>query len=97
MVSERITAWRQAHPRATLTEIEAAVDAQLSAIRAGLISDAAQAQESSGRPVCPACGVAMHRGERRPIRLATDHGGEIDLTAQHWVCPSCGTGFSPPA
>jgi hypothetical protein len=35
--------WRQAHPRATLAEIEAAVDERLARVRARLIEDVALA------------------------------------------------------
>src|SRR5215212_8049531 len=59
--------WRVAHPRATLSELEAALDARLAVMRARLLEDAALASAAAdlaalppeARPRCPTCGGAM--------------------------------------
>jgi hypothetical protein len=38
-------AWRQAHPKATLAEIEQAVDEQITQLRASMIEEVAQAHD----------------------------------------------------
>jgi len=60
-------AWRLAHPRATLTEIEDALDRQWAVARARLVTEAALASAAADlrpvpppeRPRCPTCGGAM--------------------------------------
>ncbi|HEX6483460.1 MAG TPA: hypothetical protein VF043_31830 [Ktedonobacteraceae bacterium] len=59
-----MTQWRQEHPQATWAEIEAAVDAQITPLRAQLLEDLVgmgQGQEWSERPPverprCATCG-----------------------------------------
>ena len=54
--------WRLEHPKATLEEIEAALDARLSRLRAQMLQDEAQASDAAEwaqappaeRPLCPA-------------------------------------------
>src|SRR5215203_5169119 len=50
--------WREAHPTASLTEIEAAVDAEFAGLRARVVADAAVASAAAvptaaARPTCP--------------------------------------------
>src|SRR5437879_2987743 len=59
-----VAQWRQKHPKATLAQIERAVDEQMNRLRAQLIEEAAQLGEvasdhgSQGR-VCEQCGQAL--------------------------------------
>jgi uncharacterized protein with PIN domain len=85
-----------AHPEATLREIEHAVDQQLSTDRAALIAEAAQQAGSLEPPDCPTCGGVMHRDGKRAIRQLTAHQGEVWLEGQTWRCPACGAGLFPP-
>jgi hypothetical protein len=62
--------WRQAHPTATWTEIEAAVDAQLGPLRAQLVGETAVASDATDL-----------RGERRRNCANTQpdtDGGRLD-------------------
>jgi hypothetical protein len=96
--------WRVAHPRATLTEIEAALDARLDALRARMLADVALASAAADvsslpaevRPVCPACGQALqaHGLEERTVITQGDQ--PLTLTRSRAVCPTCGTGLFPP-
>lgn len=96
--------WRVQHPRATLREIETAVDERLSALRARMLQDAAQASEEAQwshasqeeRPVCPQCGTPLVARGTHQRRLQTSGGREITLQRSYGVCPGCGTGLFPP-
>ena len=88
--------WRAAHPQATLAEIEHAVDEQLSAYRAALITQAATAPVPDASPRCAACGTGLIRAGTRSRHLRTAHGGELTFTEPAWRCPACGAGLFPP-
>jgi len=92
-----IQAWRTAHPRATLTQIEQAVDRRLAAARARLVEGAALAGAVEATPSpCPDCGGAMTWEGARTRRVTTTHDEGIALTRRYARCPRCGTGLSPP-
>jgi len=95
-------AWRAQHPRATLYEIEAEVEARLGAARSRLLEAAAVAgpdadpSEGDERPICPGCGATMHWDGTRPRRLTTSHNRDVTLTRRYARCPRCGAGLFPP-
>ncbi len=66
-----VAQWRAAHPKATLAEIEQAVDEQMNRLRARMIEQAAQASaaaesEASQGLVCEQCGQPLQaRGKAR--------------------------------
>ena len=102
--SESMAQWRREHPRATLTEIEDALDERLDALRARMLEETVLASEAAAfaganeaeRPGCPACGeglVSLGTAERR---LLTDGGREVRLRRGYGRCPSCGTELFPP-
>lgn len=107
-LSEEIVAgiqdWRLQHPKATLREIEAAIDERLAALRArmwqdvALASQAADVRQTSAadRPRCPHCGSAVEpRGPRE--RPMTTHQGQTRRLQRSYVrCPACQVGFFPP-
>jgi RNA polymerase-binding transcription factor DksA len=94
--------WRLQHPRATLREIEAALDERLARLRARMLEDAALASAAAdwateeAVPVCPECGSRLQaRGEHR--RTLQTHGGQtLTLDREYGVCPTCGGGLFPP-
>lgn len=96
--------WRQQHPRATLREIEAAVDERLNVARAHLIEDLALTSRAANlsdkqlgeRPRCPDCGTVLEsRGRQR--RSVQVHGGHaLELEREYAACPVCQTGLFPP-
>jgi YgiT-type zinc finger domain-containing protein len=94
--------WRQQQPKATLAEIEQAVDERLADLRARLVQDAALASASTDptaggdRPHCPECGAPMHLEGVRTRHLRTTHERDIALTRPYARCPVCGTGVFPP-
>ncbi len=91
--------WRDAHPRATFDEIEAAVDAEMQRVRAQLVTEAAgrvgNGSDAVGA-VCPTCGQRLHaRGNRtRTVTVAGEQ--VVTLTRAYMVCSGCGTGLFPP-
>lgn len=96
--------WRLAHPRATLTEIELALDARLATVRARMLRDVALASAAadvhttppSERPACPACGHALTAHGMEERTLTTQGDQSITLRRSRAVCPACGTGLFPP-
>jgi ribosomal protein S27AE len=96
--------WRQAHPRATLTEIEAALDSRWAVARARLVADAALARAQADlralpwaeRPRCPDCGVVLEARGQEVRQVTTTHEQPVTLTRHRAVCPACGTGLFPP-
>ena len=92
--------WRQAHPKATWAEIEAAVEAQLGPLRAALLRDTAMASEATDlggeRPTCPACGERLVAAGARRRRLRGEQDAPIALARTYARCPRCGTGLFPP-
>jgi NADH pyrophosphatase NudC (nudix superfamily) len=95
--------WRVQHPRATLREIERALDERMAKMRVRMLTDAAMASEvadiaeigETRRPVCPECGQAVEaRGKQE--RLLTSQANQIvRLERSYAVCPQCGAGFFP--
>ena len=96
--------WRAQHPRATLREIEAAIDERLSLLRARLLQDVAQASDrahwrqasAEERPCCAACGTPLQPRGSHQRRLQTSGGRQITLARSYGACPTCGAGLFPP-
>lgn len=94
--------WRQTHPRATLAEIESAVDEQMNQLRASMIEEVAQAspleQTAKGQreSQCPQCGQRMQARGKHQRRLQTQGGQAVTLIRQYQSCPFCGYSFFPP-
>ena len=96
--------WRLQHPRATLSEIEAALDSRWAVARARLVADAALASAAAdlralppeARPRCPDCGAAMEARGQAVRHLTTTHEQPLTLTRHRAVCPACGAGLFPP-
>lgn len=96
--------WRLAHPKATLAEIEAAVDERLAPMRARMVERmtlASQAADIAGRPVgerarCPRCGAELRPRGKKTRRVVTQGGQELRLERDYGECPVCTAGFFPP-
>jgi hypothetical protein len=98
-----MTQWRQQHPKASLREIEEAVDERINQLRAQLIEDVvlmgqtqAWTQQPQGeRPRCATCDQPLSmRGEQTRF-LQTTGGEAIKLRRPYGTCPQCGEGFFP--
>jgi predicted RNA-binding Zn-ribbon protein involved in translation (DUF1610 family) len=96
--------WRGQHPRATLSEIETALDERLAHVRARMLQDTALASAATDlsvlpaeeRPRCPDCGQVLEaRGqEERTLRTTDDR--PVTLRRSYAHCPACGAGLFPP-
>jgi hypothetical protein len=103
-VAQEVATWRRAHPRATLTEIELAVEAAVSRLQGRLVEDLANgagAASAGERPACPHCGGPMvQRGRHKREVLLARRATPLPLEREYWGCrvPSgrCGAGLSPP-
>ena len=82
-----VAQWRAAHPKATLAEIEEAVDEQMNRLRARMIEQSAQASaaaesEVSQGLVCEQCGQPLQaRGKAR--RKWQTQGGKAGGSGTH--------------
>jgi RNase P subunit RPR2 len=102
-VQSEVKAWRLQHPRATFSEMEAALDERLDKQRARMLEDMALASEVSDlslvppeeRPTCPHCGVPLSPRGKGERRLQTEGDQEITLKRSYGVCPTCKVGFFP--
>ena len=99
-----IKEWRLQHPRATLTEIEQAMDGLWGRARARFLQDVALASEAremgnipeEGGSRCPACGHLLESRGQKIRSLTTHYEQRINLKRSYGVCPACGTGLFPP-
>jgi ribosomal protein S27AE len=101
---EQVQTWRRAHPRATFAEIEAALDAQLRALRAEMLTDLV-ASDAAGqvagrptqeRPGCPECGAAVVSLGQRTRQVLVDGDHPVAVSRAYTRCPRCGAGHFPP-
>lgn len=96
--------WRGQHPRATLREIEAALDERLARVRARMLQDTALASAATDvsqlpeeeRPRCPECGHALEARGQEERTLRTTYERPVTLRRSYAQCPACGAGLFPP-
>jgi NADH pyrophosphatase NudC (nudix superfamily) len=98
-----VNEWRQQHRKATLQEIEKALDEQLGRLRKQLLEEAAQASEtadwsagSADAPVCGRCGARLEARGKEKRKLTTNYDQVMELERRYGVCPVCKTGLFPP-
>jgi RNase P subunit RPR2 len=96
-----VAQWRAAPPKATLAEIEHAVDEQMKRLRARMIEQAAPASaaaesEASQELVCEQCGQPLQARGQAKRRWQTHGGQEVEVERTYVTCPQCGGGFFPP-
>jgi len=95
--------WRLAHPKATLREIEQAVEERVNRLKARMLQDVALASAASDwtqdpeaqRPVCPGCGTPLQARGTHTRKLHAPGGQDITL-AHVWNLPDLwGRAFPP--
>ena len=99
-----IREWRKEHPKATLTEIEAAVDGLWAKARAQLIQEVALASEArairheGGESCsrCPECGGRLESRGEKVRRLLTHQERWIELKRGYGTCLACEARVFPP-
>ena len=96
--------WRLQHPKATLDEIETALDQRLAHLRARLLQDLALQSTAADwkqaaptdRPVCRVCGTPLVLRGKRSRQLKTSGGQQVTLHRSYGLCPTCKQGLFPP-
>ena len=96
--------WRAAHPKATFSEIEAALDERLNRVRARVLADLALASRAADlqgasaeeRPRCARCGTVLQARGQSERGVVTQGGAEVRLVRSYATCPRCGDGSFPP-
>ena len=96
--------WRAAHPKATLSEIEDALDERLNRLRARMLADLALASTAADvravtgeeRPRCERCGAVLQARGPSERTLLTQGGAAVRLQRSYAACPACGDGSFPP-
>ena len=99
-----IEAWRLHHPKATLGEIEAAVDEWRAELRARMLQDVALASQAAEvsqalgaeRPGTPHCGTPLAPRGSRERQLTTHPGKTLRWRRSYTRCPPCQIGLCPP-
>ena len=94
-VARTMRVWRQAHPGATLSEIECELDRQLRVVRAELLAEVAVAGADE-LATCPSCGTTLSRRGAHERTLVTDGDEALTLSRSYATCPACGGGLFPP-
>ncbi len=101
-VDAGVRQWRQEHPRATLTEIERALDERWAKARAQIVSEVAQASAAADfggagaqRPPCPECGARLQARGKHTRELRTHGDAVLHLERDYGECPQCGVAFFP--
>ena len=96
--------WRVQHPKATLREIEQALDARLGQLRARLMADIALASaaadvttaQAEERPRCPTCAGPLQARGQQQRTLTTQQDQPVTFTRSYSYCPTCQVGLFPP-
>ena len=103
-VQQGLADWRAGHPKATVREIEAALDERLARAKGRRLEAAALASEvadlgsraAEERPSCPEGGERVQARGQRTRRLTISGDQTVELRRSYAVCPACGTGHFPP-
>lgn len=97
-ITEKLEQWRQENPRATLTEIEEAVEAELGKMRKQLVERMVAGSEETGEevPDCAQCGQKMVKNGQKKRKLKGKEGETVTFRRQQWRCLGCGATFFPP-
>jgi hypothetical protein len=97
-VGHELIAWREAHARTSLSQIEDAVFGAMQRLQARALQQvvlaSAPAQPVAERPTCPSCGgrLESHGRQRRTIRPARQR-APLEVDCSYAVCTECEPSF----
>ena len=96
--AEKMKQWRKNNPKATLTDIEEAVDSELAQMRQTIVETLVQEELAPKDPVneCPQCGKPMVRNGKRKRKLKTKGSEQITFERKQMRCLKCGMTLFPP-
>lgn len=97
-MEHQIKQWGQENPKATLTEIENAIDRELATIRQTVLKELVQEKAEGGAASypCPNCQTEMVCNGFKERTLRTKDGQTITLKRQQLRCLQCGMTLFPP-
>jgi hypothetical protein len=105
-VERELIGWRQLHPTATLSEIEAGVQDALRQLQARYVTDLIQASAAANlrttpaeaRPRCRRCGGSLRPlgGVQERAILTPGQPEPLRLERSYGECTACGRGLVPP-
>lgn len=104
-VGRELVAWREAHPRATLTEIEDAVLETTERLQAQLLKDLAEASAAADpggvgkaeRARCRECGGELEpSGQSERLVQVRHQRKPLRLQRGYAICSTCRVGLFPP-
>ncbi len=97
-MERQIKQWRQKNPKATLTEIENAIDKELAKIRQSALEELVKERgaEETEAYSCPNCQTEMVGNGFKERTLRTKEGQTITLKRQQLRCLQCGMTLFPP-
>jgi hypothetical protein len=97
-ISERIAEWQEGNAKATLTEMEIAIDGELHKLRSQIIKRLVKERESkeATNQACPNCGRKMGKNGKKKRQLKTKGGETVDFERQQMRCFHCGMTLFPP-
>lgn len=100
---QAVQQWRLSHPKASLAEIEQALDEQMGRLRARMLEDLAQAsaaahlaEPTAERSRCPQCDEELISRGQQVRELETNQAQRLRLERTYATCPRCGVGLFPP-
>jgi hypothetical protein len=88
--------WRSIHPRATLAEMEVAVEQQIARLRAQLLEEQTAAGFWEEHPLCREGGATLVAQTRSTRTVILPRDEPLDRERSYLVCPQCGAGLFPP-
>lgn len=96
--------WRRQNPRATLAEIEKALDQRMARLRRQMLQDIAETSPAADwqeaptveTPHCPVCQQPLQRRGEQERSLQTQGGELLVLKRQYGICGNCGASLFPP-
>jgi predicted RNA-binding Zn-ribbon protein involved in translation (DUF1610 family) len=96
--AEKMKQWRKNNPKATLTEIEEAVDSELAQMRQTIVERLVQEELVPEQTAyeCPQCGKFMVKNGKRKRKLKTKGGEQITFEREQMRCLECGMTIFPP-
>lgn len=97
-LTEKLDQWRQENPKATLTEIEEAVEGELARVRKQLVERMVEGGKETEQevPSCARCGQKMVKNGRKKRKLKGKEGETLAFKRQQWRCLGCGATLFPP-
>ena len=97
-LAEKMRQWRKEHPKATLTEIEEAVDKEWAQLRQEIVKELAQGASTEEEALlkCPQCSELMVKNGKKKRKLTMKGGKQVTIERQQMRCLGCGMTLFPP-